>query len=942
MLELKNVKKIYQTKSGNVTALNGVSMTFNQTGMVFITGKSGCGKTTLLNVIGGLDSFDEGEVSLFNKSFKHFNAQEYDSYRNTFIGFVFQEYNLLNEYTVEKNIAIAMELQGTVPNQSELDKLLLTVDIADLKHRKPSELSGGQRQRVAIARALVKSPKIIIADEPTGALDSNTGIQVFDILKKLSKEKLVIVVSHDTEFAEKYADRIIRLVDGNIVEDVTFSENEISENVREKEGGLIVKNGADLSEKEKGLLADAIKNKKKVEIIEKVTFREKAPTKENILPKPTEPVNFKKSQMKLKSAFSLGLKSLGVKPLRLIFTIFLSAVAFAVFGMFDTIANFNTADVINNQLKQSNVPSIMASAKYIVNSEQGDEYTVRLSQDKIAEIEKQTGYVVKGIYYFDTNTNGSTYNEKTVQEISVMHTYRGKNYYTNKVNGMIEFTQEEISEDGRIGKFNYKIVEGKYPVMPENFNASSIYNANCEIAISTYLADSILYYLNGALLDEQPIEKREDLLDKSITVNSMPFKIVGLIDCGSIPEKYAPLMDSASNSSSYQTLSSDFNAYINSGAQKCLFMPQGYREWYKAKGNVLKTVFYSGDSSWSVKSGKNVSQASDYVYSINQCNYNNVISFIGDYDKDSSLKDDEVLIHPNNLTEVFYDECLESDRAAVKIHINQIINSTDVAERKDNLNKVFELLGLSPNERVKTVTVTKRENNTDNIITKQLKVVGVYCGIESSTYVQNYNLMMNDNLMSEFNIFSGQGDFARLMFSPSGSFFGTKRIAEYMCSTSGLALNWYSNTVINTISHNEKTIRQSADLFLYASIVLAVFSVFMFFNYISTSVVNKRSAIGILRCLGANGKNILSIFTIESIVMALVNAILATVITMVGCVLVNMYIMNVMYISVAFAIFGTRQVLLIFGVSLLTAVISSVFPIMKISKEKPVELIRKP
>ncbi|MBO5068067.1 MAG: ATP-binding cassette domain-containing protein [Clostridia bacterium] len=243
---------------------------------------------------------------------------------------MFQEYNLLNEYTVEKNIAIAMELQGETLNQNQLDNLLSTVDITDLKHRKPSELSGGQRQRVAIARALVKNPKIIIADEPTGALDSNTGIQVFDILKKLSKEKLVIVVSHDTEFAEKYADRIIRLVDGNIVEDITFNENEISENIREQDNGLIIKNGADLTEKEKGLLADAIKNKKKIEIIEKLSCREKEPTKEVELKNPTQPVKFKKSQMKFKSAFSLGLKSLGVKPLRLIFTVFLSAVAFAV------------------------------------------------------------------------------------------------------------------------------------------------------------------------------------------------------------------------------------------------------------------------------------------------------------------------------------------------------------------------------------------------------------------------------------------------------------------------------------------------------------------------------------------------------------------------------------------------------------------------------------
>ena len=178
MLELKEVKKIYKTKSGDVGALNGISLTLPEHGLIFISGKSGCGKTTLLNVIGGLDGIDGGEISLFGKSFDTFSQADYDSYRNTFIGFIFQEYNLLSEFTIEKNIEIAMELQGRKTDKAELDALLKEMGIEDLKSRKPMELSGGQRQRVAIARALVKQPRIIMADEPTGALDSKTGIQV--------------------------------------------------------------------------------------------------------------------------------------------------------------------------------------------------------------------------------------------------------------------------------------------------------------------------------------------------------------------------------------------------------------------------------------------------------------------------------------------------------------------------------------------------------------------------------------------------------------------------------------------------------------------------------------------------------------------------------------------------------------------------------------------
>lgn len=935
MLELKNVKRIYQSKSGAVTALNGVSITFPQTGMVFITGKSGCGKTTLLNVIGGLDGIDDGEISLLGKPFKDFSTEEYDSYRNTFIGFVFQEYNLLNEYTVEKNIRIAMELQGQNCDENEFNELLSTVEITELKNRKPNELSGGQRQRVAIARALVKKPRIIIADEPTGALDSNTGIQVLDILKKLSKNKLIIVVSHDQEFAEKYADRIIRLVDGNITEDITFNENEIETNLKEKDDSLIIKDGATLSQTEKDIVADAIKNRKKLEIIEKLSYREKQPTGpvENFETK--EPLNLKKSQMKFGSALSLGLKSLGVKPLRLIFTIFLSAIAFAVFGLFDTIANFSTANVINNQLKKSEAPTVMTSAKYVVNNALGDEYTIRLSDEKVKELEKSTGSSAKGIYHYSSNVSGSG-TAQTIIEISTLFSNKGKNYYTNKIDGLIEFSKNEISSDGKISPFNYQIVEGKYPALDKHTGENPV-------AISTYLAESILYYLNGDTLQEQPVNNIHDLIDKEITVYNVKYKIVGLIDCGEIPEKYAPLINVTPSNSKYITLANDFSAFINSTASKCLFVPEGYREHLKSVNPDNKTVYYAGDSKWIVNNYESSLQANKYVYSVDDFSEDNILLFSGNYNSPLSLKDDEVIVHIKNFNEVFSAERKNlngSERIILEGKLsNMQSKSTILSEKRNLLKECLSILNLEDGNGIKNIKVTKTENITDNKIVKDLKVVGVYLANDN---VYSYRLMMNDNLMNDFNIYSEQGDFARLLFATSGNIFSSKKIAEYMCKTSGLSLNWYGNSVISTISQNEQTIRQSADLFLYASIVLALFSVFMFFNYVSTSVVNKRPTIGILRCLGSNGKNILTIFTIESIIMAIVNGLLATAFTAIGCIFVNMYINNVMNIGVAFAIFGIRQFIIICTVSLVTAIISSAFPIIKISKEKPVDLIRKP
>ena len=203
MIELKNVSKTYKSKKAtNTTALNNISIKFPEKGLVFILGKSGSGKSTLLNVIGGLDKYDDGEVIINGKSTKDFKEKDFDAYRNTYMGFIFQEYYLLENYSIEQNIKLPLELQHKKVTEQAIKDALKQVDLEDISKRKTNELSGGQKQRVAIARALIKNPEIILADEPTGNLDTETGEQIWKILKNLSKDKLVIVVSHDDESAE--------------------------------------------------------------------------------------------------------------------------------------------------------------------------------------------------------------------------------------------------------------------------------------------------------------------------------------------------------------------------------------------------------------------------------------------------------------------------------------------------------------------------------------------------------------------------------------------------------------------------------------------------------------------------------------------------------------------------------------------------------------------
>ena len=221
MLEVKNITKVYKTDSFKQTALNKVSVSFRKSEFVSVLGASGSGKTTLLNIIGGLDKYDSGDIIIDGISTKKYTDRDWDTYRNHRIGFVFQSYNLIPHGTVLSNVILALTLSGIDKSDAKKRAIdaLEKVGLKDHIYKKPTELSGGQMQRVAIARALVNDPDIILADEPTGALDSNTSIQIMDILKELSKTKLVIMVTHNPELAKNYSSRIIELKDGVIISD---------------------------------------------------------------------------------------------------------------------------------------------------------------------------------------------------------------------------------------------------------------------------------------------------------------------------------------------------------------------------------------------------------------------------------------------------------------------------------------------------------------------------------------------------------------------------------------------------------------------------------------------------------------------------------------------------------------------------------------------------
>ncbi len=221
MLRLIDITKVYSSGDSEVHALKGINISFRKSEFVSILGHSGCGKTTLLNIVGGLDQYTSGDLMIDGVSTKEYKDRDWDNYRNHSIGFVFQSYNLIPHQTVLGNVELALTLSGVKRSERRMiaQAALVKVGLADQLHKLPNQLSGGQMQRVAIARALVNDPDIILADEPTGALDTETSVQVMEILKEVSKEKLVIMVTHNPELAEQYSTRIVRLKDGEIISD---------------------------------------------------------------------------------------------------------------------------------------------------------------------------------------------------------------------------------------------------------------------------------------------------------------------------------------------------------------------------------------------------------------------------------------------------------------------------------------------------------------------------------------------------------------------------------------------------------------------------------------------------------------------------------------------------------------------------------------------------
>lgn len=955
MIEIKNIVKTYHPKKGDkVVALSDVSVKFPETGLVFILGKSGSGKSTLLNVLGGLDTADSGEIIIKGKSSKDFSQGDFDSYRNTYLGFVFQEYNILEDFNVGANVALALKLQGRKATDEEINEILEEVDLAGFGKRKPNELSGGQKQRVAIARALVKNPEIIMADEPTGALDSNTGIQVFDTLKKLSENKLVLVVSHDRDFAEKYGDRVIELKDGKIISDIekhrTYAEK--TENGLSDYGGKLLKFpkgykltqkdvekiNAYLSEKEAVLAVDD----KLTEEVSRAARIDKDGRMETFAPTDEGKISFSKnagfklikSRMPVKESFKMGASGLKSKPFRLVVTVLLCFVCFAMFGMVDSFAAYDSKDAITNSMYDSGI-DYAGFVKYKkIDQDEFGSYeiaTVMTAEDikKIAE----KGFDVMPVYG-DLSYVSSMEDSFLTSVSSVV--------YKGDVVGLVE-----VDEAAR-EKQNIKLLGGR------------LSEADDEVVVSDYVFDCFKKYGYKHVNPDGSLDETKNLAageigtcdeflsrEPNVVVNGDVvagiFKIVGVFDDGNDYAKYEKLDKPDLGSSEgidYYLMTTQLGQERNYGFS-CLFLAnKGFVERYTA------TEEYNGPGM-----KFEATRLSGFVSNYYRDTYVSASVYFGYAFKQSDVPAKAYYLNSTKTA-------LASDEIALPISVMQELlesyysSQSDVLEKiagwdvkdtsDENMQKIAkEAAGLLP-ERIYLTATLPYESAERQM---SAKIAGFFLPDERLTDPANAFSTYSDFVMTGDGVYKkfqadGETKYRFAICRLAKDKADIRKAVDASFEESDGVRYGLQNYITRMESSVGDIIKSLAKVFLYVGIGVFVFALILFTNYISVSISYKRREIGILRAVGARSSDVFGVFFNEAMVIALIVFLLAAIVGGLSVGAANNSLRNEYNMPITLLNYGIRQIVIIFFGCMLTAVAASFVPVMKTARKKPIDAIR--
>ena len=994
MLEIKNLTKIYKTKGGVETkAVDDVSINFASTGLVFLLGKSGSGKSTLLNLVGGLDKPTSGEVIVMGKSSKDFSASDFDSYRNTYVGFVFQEYNILNEFSVEENVALALELQGKKKNAEKLTEILEEVELTEFAKRKPNTLSGGQKQRIAIARALIKAPQIILADEPTGALDSVTGRQVMETLKKLSETRLVLVVSHDREFAELYGDRIVELKDGKVISDVSkvrSQADKLAGNiVRLNDDTITVKKGTKLSAKDIELLQKFIsegdsdvlvsKNNEDIANFKRANRIDDEGVRENFFNTPEDSVKpysgetakFIRSRLPASKAFKIGASNLKIKPFRLILTILLTVVSFVMFGLFSTMMLYNPKNVIIQSFIQSDYDYLTIQKAYVLHvttpKDKYDKYMfAQLTQADVQGFGPDAigAYTARFEYPSNVTVLNSVY------------------YYVPQFNKVAVVPEGHPMRKSMIGAY------------PQNVN---------EIAVSSYFAEVMQNSMFRKVDDSgnvsvKPINSYSDLIGESITLPSTTLKITGVFDSGKIPSKYDNVKKKKMDNSDMEIIK--FNRYIEEGVHTLALVTDDFITEHSAD------VGYSYDDPphsyfdetvtiydfFSLQNGESCDIVQDLrVWDKDDSHQMETIMF-----KDvNSLQDNQVilqlqaaysLINEHWFSKYYYDSFWDNWQSEYETEEDAQLawNNLKDAYRKFrdaystfNTGNVtitewvenpggggyFNVIERHPasDEELATAKEVMLEYFNEHLPTKiglrvnfatagEVELVGVYIdakdnhvrGAYCSQSMYDSATFSNDTKKETkyWHESDAQYDFILAPFEKKTQPLRVILDRIEVVDEERDVVYYLDNRLYDDLRSVNNTIEMLSTIFLWIGVGMAAFAGLMLFNFISVSISNKNKEIGILRAVGARGLDVFKIFFAESGIIVGICLVLSIIGSAIAAALINGMLKAEIGFEVVLIVFVPLSIALMIGVACVVAVIATFLPVYLAARKKPVDSIR--
>ncbi len=928
MLETRNLVKIYKPKKGvPVKALDGVSLKFPDTGMIFLLGKSGSGKSTLLNVLGGLDNYNSGEIIIKGVSSKKFKQRHFDSYRNTYVGFIFQEYNVLEEFSVGANIALALELQGKKATDAAINEILNQVDLQGFGNRRPNELSGGQKQRVAIARALVKNPKIIMADEPTGALDSRTGKQVFDTLKKLSAHKLVIVVSHDRDFAMSYADRIIELADGKIISDTTLCENQAS-----NAAGLTFEGnkakipmGYRLTEADRDVINAYMERLQQGGELEftsampKHSFSTTDPAKIQHTDK--TPFKLIKSKLSLRHSFKIGSSGLKHKKFRLVMTILLSCVAFGLFGLADTFGSYDHIRTATSSLQDSQITyaSLSKSVRMGsgINTYWSGEFSI--TDEEIAAVIDETDIDFQGVVSSDKAHAyfGDILDRNNESDIN-------SEFYSRQFYGATEIDQNSLDA------FGYTVTCGNLPDGKKN-----------EIAISEYIADSFIE-AGGVIIREldpkaglkdtvKKVKSYNDMIGVNLTLNNgYSYTVTAVIDTKFNRDgRYNDLIDNKENSITSMILTSEFYSEIQNSLSGMMMLG---KDGIKTNMSTI-TNFVNSQGHFEFQDDRSYfwCEGATTLSNLNPDFKNKIVWLDGEK---TYLGKKEIIVTQ---------ELIEQNFIKYDNYGNSVIDSDEILKCNLKLN-AYDYINdkrIEDEDGYRIVGYIKSDYNNFSVDMKYSADMSFYTSMgyaDISTSISTNNMVISDDLYKEF-FEPYEGIYSRII-APMPDGEDLTDLVEYCYDDENSIRFPMNNPVCFELDNLHEIFVQLSTIFLYIGLAFAVFASLLLSNFIATSISYKKQEIGILRAIGSRSNDVFRIFFAESFIIAMINFVLSTTGVFVVTNILNNVFREEVGILVTILHCGIRQILLLFVVSILVAFLASFLPVKKIASKRPIDAIR--